>query len=235
VSVITSEAISTSVDNATGILAQSVGGGGGNGGFSVAGSGSIIASLGVGGVNVSGDLTGGTSIDVVLGASGTGSGNGNNVAIVATGNNITTYGDRSSGILAQSIGGGGGVGWVSVAGGVQANNAKLTLGGQNGGSGDGGLVTIQNLSGIWVGGNGSYGILAQSIGGGGGLGYNAALTPSSKVILGGAANTSGNGGQVAVNNSGSITTGAAGGYGIIAQSIGGGGLAGYAGGVASAG
>ena len=213
VAVTTSSRISTGGNDSAGILAQSIGGGGG-----------------VGGVNVSGALTGGTSIDVVLGASGTGSGNGSNVTIVATGSNITTYGDRSSGILAQSIGGGGGVGWVGVAGGVQANSATLTLGGQGGCSGDGGLVSIQNSSGIWVGGNGSYGILAQSLGGGGGLGSNAALTSPGAVTLGGAAHTSGNGGQVNINNSGSITTGAAGGYGIIAQSIGGGGgLAGYAG------
>ena len=62
------------------------------------------------------------------------------------------------------------------AGTVQANSATLTLGGQNGSSGDGGLVTVQNSSNISVLGIGSYGILAQSIGGGGGFGSNAALT-----------------------------------------------------------
>jgi hypothetical protein len=111
--VTSSSSILTFGNDSTGILAQSIGGGGG-----------------VGGINVSGDLTGATSVDLTLGASGAGGGNGNDVTIVATGNNILTFGDRSSGILAQSIGGGGGVGWVGVGGAVQANSATPPSGGE---------------------------------------------------------------------------------------------------------
>jgi uncharacterized protein YhjY with autotransporter beta-barrel domain len=205
VSVTTGSAISTSGNDSAGILAQSIGGGGG-----------------VGGVNVSGDLSGASLIDVSLGASGTGSGNGADVSVISTGSSITTYGDRSHGILAQSIGGGGGVAWIDISGSVEAGSATVTLGGQSGGSGDGGAVSIRNSSGIRVAGQESYGILAQSIGGGGG---NGGATSLSAVSVGGSGGSGGTGDVVTVTNtsSGDITTTEYGSTAIFAQSIGGGG------------
>ena len=215
ISVTSSSSIRTFGNDSTGILAQSIGAGGG-----------------FGGVNLYGP-SGGASTDVSLGASGAGSGDGGDVTVVATGKQIVTSGERSSGIVAQSIGGGGGIGWISAPGSAQTNSATLTLGGNNT-TGDGGQITLQNSSNISVSAVGAYGILAQSIGGGGGLGSAdtglLALDSTSNVSLGGANSTYGDAGQINITNTGSISTGATGGYGIIAQSIGGGGgLAGYSG------
>ena len=266
--------IATSGDRSAGILAQSIGGGGGNGGVTVSGgisalgsinlslgsrdaaggnagvvsitsssliltegtdaAGILAQSIGGGGGNagttVSGDLTAGGSLDITLGMSGTGTGNGSAVSAISTGSWIRTRGDRSSGIMAQSIGGGGGFGSIGISGSEQAHSTTLTLGGQGGGNGDGGAVTVGNLSAIRAEGKGSLGILAQSIGGGGGFVVTTALPTTGVAVLGGTGGTSGNGGQVTVSNAGSIITSSSGGYGIVAQSIGGGGgLAGYGG------
>ena len=213
VSVTTGSVIVTDGNDSAGILAQSIGGGGGTSG-----------------VDVSGNLAGASSINIALGSSGTGDGKGGNVSIVSGGASIITSGARSHGIVAQSIGGGGGIGSIGVAGSVGAGSAAVTLGGTGGGTGDSGSVSIQNSSGTQVTGSGAIGILAQGIGGGGGIVGSTALTSAGTVTVGGAAGTSGNGGQVTIANSGSVTTSSAGGYGIVAQSIGGGGgLVAYAG------
>jgi uncharacterized protein with beta-barrel porin domain len=206
VSVTTGSAISTSGNDSAGILAQSIGGGGG-----------------VGGVNVSGDLSGASLIDVSLGASGTGNGNGADVSVISTGSSITTYGDRSHGILAQSLGGGGGVAWTGVTGSGEAGSATVTLGGQSSGSGDGGDVNVRNSSGIQIAGRESYGILAQSIGGGGGTAGSALGAAEASVFIGGQNGVLGMGGDVRVVNSGSITIAGNNSIGIFAQSVGGGG------------
>ncbi len=75
---------------------------------------------------------------------------------------------------------------------------------QNGASGNGGLVQVQNSSNPQILGIGSYGIVAQSIGGGGGVGSNAVLPSPIGVTLGGGASVSGNGGAVTVSNAGWI-------------------------------
>ena len=204
VNVTSASRIYTKGDDATGILAQSIGAGGG-----------------VTGVNINGDMSGGSSTSVLLGAAGTGSGKGYSASVVNNGL-INTKGNRASGIIAQSIGGGGGIGWVGVTGSVQSNDASLTLGGR-GSSGDGDSVSVMNNGNISVAGLGSCGILAQSIGGGGGLGSNDALASTSGITIGGSTSTSGDGRPVAVTNHNPITTSGDGSYGIIAQSIGGGG------------
>ncbi|MFZ5452319.1 MAG: hypothetical protein ACOZF2_10705, partial [Thermodesulfobacteriota bacterium] len=220
ISVTSSSSIQTGGDDSSGILAQSIGGGGG-----------------FGGINVGGDLSSdaSSSTDVTVGASGTKTGNGDQVSITASGEYIVTSGERSSGLVAQSIGGGGGIGWLSVNGSVSQGGATLTLGGQDS-SGNGGSVSIQNSALISVSGMGSYGILAQSIGGGGGLGYNAVLSSGSGISIGGSTSASGDGGAVNITNQNIIITSNDAGYGIIAQSIGGGGgLAGSTGTVSSTG
>ncbi|RZJ32627.1 MAG: hypothetical protein EON85_00445, partial [Brevundimonas sp.] len=138
-----------------GLFAQSVGGGGGEGGFSVG-----LASLGSGG--------------------GTGGNGGTAQVFASDGSSITTLGEASHGIFAQSIGGGGGNGGlVADAGGeigtfldqVNKSDAKggsIAIGGQGAGGGDGGDVDVLNSGLIYTQGSRSNGVFAQSIGGGGG-------------------------------------------------------------------
>jgi uncharacterized protein YhjY with autotransporter beta-barrel domain len=212
VQVTSSSLIVTKGQDSPGILAQSIGAGGGGGGFSLRGQ-----------------MTNGMPGFLNVGASNGANGSGNNVTVNAGQAGITTGGERAAGILAQSIGGGGGVSWISIdSDGFQAGNGTLAIGGQNS-SGDAGTVLVQNQTGrpsqataISTTGVNAIGILAQSIGGGGGVGSNDALGQSS-VTLSGSNSASGNGSQVSVVSQGYITTSAVGSYDILAQSIGGGG------------
>ncbi|MEP9386446.1 autotransporter outer membrane beta-barrel domain-containing protein [Mesorhizobium sp. KR9-304] len=220
-------------DQSSAIVAQSIGGGGGNGGS----SSGATASLGGGsGVNV--------DANVSVGAVG-GDGNlGNTVDVTNTGN-LTTKGYFSSGIYAQSIGGGGGSGGSSNAkafnvGGTASTNvsAKLAVGGAGGDGNDARKVTVNNSGVISTSGFGSTGIVAMSVGGGGGgagsagVGDEAVLDPggdsgSTSVSVGAAIGLAGggagNGGEIDITNSGSIFTNGADSFGISANSIGGGG------------
>jgi hypothetical protein len=240
--------IVTGGDASYGILAQSVGGGGGNGGDSTATADAIE------GEEPSGKIA------VALGGDGGGGGDGGNVT-VTTGQDsncggcnaqIYTFGENATGILAQSVGGGGG---TAAAGNASDNSPNLGgttgsaldvtfgLGGSGGIGGSGGSVTVSNDSGstIVTTGSGSQGILAQSIGGGGGAAAGGSAAASNdtyqfNLSVGGNGGSGNNGGNVNVTNGGSIATGglytnAAGygvvtggdGIGILAQSIGGGG------------
>jgi hypothetical protein len=228
----TSSTIVTAGNNSNGLVAQSIGGGGGNAAISPASS-SVNATLNIG-------------------ASGGGGGAGGEVFVIA--GNITTSGFSSHGVLAQSIGGGGGTG---VASGV-ATTIKTRLGSENvaletgahaGSSNDGGAVSVTTqddtaivtgrevrVAGTGTSATDAFGILAQSIGGGGGTASAAmgSATASSgqgaeashSITLGGgpvASETFVNGGDVSVFHQGDISTYGARGFGIVAQSIGGGG------------
>jgi hypothetical protein len=281
--------IITSGDLSTGILAQSIGGGGGNAGFDLATSllsrNSVSITIGrrggtggVGGdVSVSSDGTistagvssnaiqaqsigggGGNSNSISVGASGT-SGTGNNASSysgsVAVGleggtgaisgdvrvdavGQLLTEGDESRGILAQSIGGGGGNGGATTSISYNATgSANVGVGGTGGTGAVAGSVTIDSSALISTEGDRSEGILAQSIGGGGGIGGNArsftitqglfGATPASSttvnVNVGGTGGTGALGGVVDVSNRGTILTLGEASHGIRAQSIGGGG------------
>jgi hypothetical protein len=85
---------------------------------------------------------------------------------------ILTLGEKSIGILAQSIGGGGNSG-LSVAGSLSVSptaGLSVSIGGNGGGGGDAGHVTVNSSGIIMTQGNEAVGIQAQSIGGGGGNG-----------------------------------------------------------------
>ena len=245
--------ITTVGNNATGILAQSIGGGGGNGG---------TGNTGVGSPNLGGDT--GTSVSVTygMGGSGGGGGNGGSVAVLNADAHsfITTVGSGSQGILAQSIGGGGGNGSGGAASGSSDTvNVNISVGGSGGTAGVGGSVSVTNLGNIFTGaaptsavpvttGGDSVGILAQSIGGGGGTGgssdaaaaigalgtfENYLNVPSStnyaaNVAVGGKGGGGGSGGTVSVVNDGLIVTYGERAHGTLAQSIGGGGGSGGA-------
>ena len=183
--------IFTSGDFAHGILAQSVGGTGGTGGF----SGNLLVSLAQNNTDPGGDA---------------------NTETVSNGGAIQTTGDLARGIMAQSIGGGGGAG--GSAGGLFA----LSLGGVTSGGGSGSTVTVNNTGTgtILTTGVSSDGIMAQSIGGSGGAGVDAGGVLTG---VGGSGANGGDGSTVNVSNLGRIETQGVGARGIAAQSIGGGG------------
>jgi autotransporter-associated beta strand protein len=211
--------IATQGNDSHGIFAQSVGGGGGSGGFSVAGSISKAESFNAG-----------------IGGKGAGGGNSATVTVINDAANLTTAGDRAYGILAQSIGGGGGDGGFAVAGGItKSSSVELGVGGNGAGGGHADTVTVTNHAAITTLGLLAHGIFAQSVGGGGGDGgFSISGTISSDnamaVSIGGNGGTANYARQVTVTNTAGITTGndgvGAGSYGILAQSIGGGGGAG---------
>ena len=158
--------ISTAGYNAYGVLAQSIGGGGG-----VGADGSVKAT---------------TSIALGIGTAGNGgsAGGGGNVSVTtAPGDTIATAGDDAAAILAQSIGGGGGAAGAGCGGATVCLSGKnvlasaysgnydysLNIGGNAGASGNGLNVNVDVADAIRTTGARSMGILAQSIGGGGGF------------------------------------------------------------------
>lgn len=232
--------ITTSGDGGVGILAQSVGGGGGTGGAASAGSslpsGATISNLvkilgntfkGLGKAVGGSTPTFNASLGVNVGGSGGASGNGNIVSVTNAAT-IKTYGDTSTGIVAQSIGGGGGTaGAASGSGGSLANGLSF-IGGRGGASGNGAAVTVTNSGAISTGGDYALGILAQSVGGGGGVGGTAGdstVGPYGELsyVAGGSGGSSGSGDVVTLTNTGNVTTTGSHAHGLVGQSVGGGG------------
>jgi hypothetical protein len=124
------------------------------------------------------------------------------------------------------VGGGGGQAG-SVAGGFSGVDA-IGLGfgfGQKGGSaGNGGAVTVNSAGTLLTEGERSIGILAQSVGGGGG-----AAGDRSGLAFFGSVGGSGSGGDVSVTHDGTLVTRGARAHGIFAQSAGGTASGAYAG------
>jgi hypothetical protein len=222
VDVVSENSITTRGDESHGIFAQSVGGGGGSGGFSVAGG---ISSQSA-------------TVGLSIGGFGDGGGDANNVAVSSANATIETGGDRAHGIFAQSLGGGGGNGGFSVAGGIsKTNSVQLSIGGSGDRGGNAGGVSVQSNSDIESAGDDAHAIFAQSLGGGGGDGgfsvagslfSNDSANPAVNVSIGGFGDGGGNGGAVSVGNTdafvtGTLQTSGDRAYGIFAQSMGGGG------------
>ena len=237
--------LTTTGDFSSGIVAQSLGGGGGMGGasnakaFHVGGTSdtSVTVNVGIGGKGGSGNDAACSKLD----------GGGN---VICTGvhvdnsGEIRTQGFNSIGILAMSVGGGGGGGGAAstdeeIVGGGSEGDTSVGIGAAiglaAGGAGNGGTVSVTNHSLIVTDGADSYGISANSIGGGGGVGGSATSGVIGKYAIGGALGGAGGGGgnglQVDVTNlaSGEIWTKQERSIGIFAQSVGGGGGAGGAG------
>ncbi|TSH90348.1 autotransporter outer membrane beta-barrel domain-containing protein [Verticiella sediminum] len=218
--------LDTSGVSSHGVVAQSIGGGGGTatlmrsqnstlgGTYQSAVDWSPVVTTTVGGSDTHSDC-GGT------GAAAVSCGNGGQVDVAVS--SIRTRGAGSHAVVAQSIGGGGGM----LVGAVAQDTAQAPLFGTGAMVGDGQTVNVTVNAGTMVStqGDGSYGVIAQSIGGGGLL----ATRPSSGT--GGIAafqqngSLSGNGGEVNVNVGGGalVTTSGTGSHGIFAQSVGGGG------------
>ena len=246
--------IATAGADAVGIQAQSIGGGGGNGGYSF--SGAINLANGKKGPN--------NDVAISVGGGGGDGNSGGNVLVHHLGA-IDTSGNSAHGIEAQSIGGGGGNGGDARSMTLQlgakptdeekkeSNKNKslsLAIGGNGGGvvsTSSAGTVDVTHVGDITTLGGDAHGIFAQSIGGGGGAGGDGNEgAPDIKgvpvvdllakrydvsgkeltIVVGGRGGASGDANDVRVNNTGQITTYGSGGYGVFAQSIGGGGGAG---------
>lgn len=242
VSLISGRHITTAGSQADGISARSLGGAGGAGGTGggLAGvgggargsgpGGSItigndgqIATFGATSRGIFAESVGGFAGDAGVGGgvaawggSVNSTGAGGNVAVTNRGT-ISTGGGNSTSIFAQSVGGGGGSG--------AGTGGLVSLGGTGSAGGKGGAVAVTNNGHLQTVGDVSRGIVAQSVGGGGGDGGGA----SSLVAFGGRGNSTGDGGNVTVHNTGTIVTAGNTSGGIVAQSTGGGG--GIAGGV----
>ncbi|MBS7542825.1 hypothetical protein [Ancylobacter oerskovii] len=259
--------ITTHGGDAVGVLAQSLGGGGGLGG-SAGSDGSadnpiVATNDGLAEREFASEVSGflqnvfqgdndgsnipsiDTSFTLSIGGTGAQGGTGGNVGLVISAP-ITTSGDWASGVVAQSIGGGGGKGGTAAAAGTGGVpeitiNTAVALGGNGGSGNNAGEVAINLLQGdavIQTAGYAASGIVAQSIGGGGGMGADGSDSATGIVTLGqdegGNAGSGGTGGPVqfeygdAVNGSTVATAGVAA-DAIILQSIGGGGGIGGAG------
>ena len=166
------------------------------------------------------------SVAVGVGGSGGIAGDGGAVTVQNDGV-VATQGANAHAIFAQSIGGGGGAGGGGFSNGNNLLQADVSVGASGGGGGNGGTVTITNTGSITTQGDGAFGILAQSVGGGGGLGGAAENSQTigvrATVNLGGSAGQNSPGGAVTVTSSGSIVTAGREAHGIFAQSVGGGG------------
>ncbi|MGI9342010.1 MAG: hypothetical protein ACR2QV_04130, partial [Gammaproteobacteria bacterium] len=187
------------------IVAQSVGGGGGSGGFSGA---------------IAGGFGNGSKLGVSIGGEGGVAGDGKavNVSVTSPSRTITTRQQAAYGIFAQSVGGGGGDGGFSLSASLgktdKSWNGNVSIGGDGAGGGIGGIVTVDAKGSIRTEGAQSHGIVAQSVGGGGGNGGFSASgsivrgqnTKSLEVSVGGGGGTGARASAVTVTNAGNVTT-----------------------------
>jgi hypothetical protein len=216
-----SQVVSTTGADSIGVIAQSIGGGGGVGGAVSAGS--LLAGVAIGGSGENGGAAG--TVTLLNGIQGSGS------SSTLAGDIISTRGQNSSGLVAQSIGGGGGTG-----GSAQNTNLgafSYTVGGNGGTGGSAGApgvlqVGVDNLGIVNTVGGHAKGIVAQAVGGGGGDGGAAMAQSASdmldvQVAVGGKGGAGGSSGDVGSTNDGQLLTNGSDAYGMLAQSISGGG------------
>jgi hypothetical protein len=184
-------------ESADGVAAQSIGGGGGDGGAGDAKSKSTADTS--------------LSTNITMGGSGGSGGDGGNVTATNSAATIITLGDGSIGLMAQSIGGGGGraggaagstsgsgasgptTGAAGSSSGGGSFTGSVNIGGNGGagGSAQAALVTANNTAGsvILTYGADATGILAQSVGGGGGTAGKSASNLGTKTSTGDGGNS----------------------------------------------
>ncbi|TXH47090.1 MAG: hypothetical protein E6Q93_28720 [Burkholderiaceae bacterium] len=204
-----------------GLYALSTGGNGGNGGGAefvtdggqggAGGHGNLVVVDGAWNVQTKGDEAHGIWAKSAAGTAGSGGSGGWAAGAPASGGRaddggevrltsagqITTEGDQAIALFGQSVGGFGGSG----GGGFSLFYSR---GGSGSSAGSGGKVTVTNDTGgmLHTSGTASHGLMAQSVGGGGGVGGST----SGIVALGGQGAEGGNGGEVIAVNRGSIVT-----------------------------
>ena len=204
--------IQTYGDLSNGLLAMSVGGRGGLGGIAVGGSVSVQ-----------------NTTNITLGSDGGNGGKGGDASITNSGS-VSTGGFRAIGASAQSLGGHGGMGGISVGttiASADSGGASITLGGTGGKGGVGGSATVTHQAGAIVNTTGPFsaGLVAQSIGGDGGLGGIglgiSTTTKAPSMSLGGSGGDGALGGDASITSAGSVLSSGNNSVGILAQSIGG--------------
>ena len=227
--------VQTAGAGSSALFGQSIGGGGGNAGGStaVAGNNHLPVAMVQGQINI--------------GAKGGKGGDGGNISMSnGTSAQILTTGDMSHGLHGLSVGGGGGLAGISSSEGSVTGVVNVTLGSDSGTGGQGGIIGLDNYAQIVTQGDDAIGMAAQSIGGGGGyvsitsqaqdastqLAYsisqgNIVRPDSSGGIFANLTNPgAGSGGgdvTATLHASGTISTSGINAYGILAQSLGGGG------------
>ncbi len=207
--------IQTSGDHAHGVLAQSVGGGGGAVGTAI---------------NYDAEINTGASNTNTTGGNG-GTGGDAGTVMITINEAVTTGGDQAHGIFAQSVGGGGGASGTTLAGSVVSfTTLGMTSGGSGEAGGDASAVSVTSFGDVSTGGLASYGIYAQSTGGGGGsAGWTSNIdgitTTNLTLTTGGNGGVGGTASDVTVSTATdtTISTTKDGSTAILAQSVGGGG------------
>ncbi len=200
--------ITTTGDNAIGVVVQSIGGGGGFGNYAL---GSVSGA-------------GNTFNERVGGYQQTASAGGTAEALTFSGS-VGTTGLLAEGVIIQSIGGGGGIGNFVVDSGIDLASGQqfITLGSIGGAGGNGGAVTLDSTASIATTRTGAVGIIAQSIGAGGGVAQAYGISGTGAMQLGAADGAAGDAGVVTLTSSQLVSTQGTGAHAILAQSIGGGG------------
>jgi len=231
VTVTTGSTITTTANDAPAVKATSVGGGGGTGALSIAGS-----------VNPAAKSEWGVNVGGAHGGTGGGGARAGDVSVDNAGS-LATHGHLSHALAAESIGGGGGTGGAAVALGLGLTgksdkwdvNATIGVGGAGGNGNVGGQVNVANTGRLVTGDDDAHGISARSVGGGGGDGgssftatvatgeANPARLYEGSISVGGSGGTGNRGGAVEVTSRGDIDSSGDKSYGVLAQSIGGGG------------
>ncbi|MFS8037589.1 hypothetical protein ACI7BZ_11625 [Xanthobacter sp. AM11] len=243
--------VETSADGAHGIFAASIGGGGGTGGTATADTQSsqgdqtweaitkaTIATIAHYAQTGQKLLEFSPTVQITFTVGGQGGAGGNGAAVnvtnsgsITTGASGGTGGDLAIGIVAQSVGGGGGVGATATVSGSRLLNSNMYVGGQGGAYGTGGNVTVTSTGSITTAGDSAFGVLAQSVGGGGGIGGLATAVGTATflphITIGGgsgatASAATSTGGTVNVTVSAVSTSGVEA-HGVVAQSVSGGG------------
>ena len=190
--------ISTLGSQSAGVIAQSLGGGGGWTNF-------VSGDLGLGATQSRGSLS------------------GNGVTVNSSGA-IATIGAGSAGVIAQSIGGGGGASTL-----VRSQGAglleTLRLGAISSSNGSaGGSLSLSNTGRVTTSGDASPGLVAQSIGGGGGAIQALGRVSTRRLRLGSKTATNASAGSLMLSPiQGVIATSGARSAAAVIQSVGGGG------------
>lgn len=203
----TGGSIATSGALSFGVLAQSVGGGGGL----------VTIDNGAGPAANAANIRFGSSAPMA-GPAGT-------VTVTQdVGGSIVTAGTNSHAIVAQSVGGGGGIAGLATQAGLVALQSVASPAQ----GGDGNTVTVSVAGRVATSGRGAAGILAQSVGGGGGLAGDQSFSQSSAGLVQNAGLTGGKGNGGAVNvtvgTGGTVQTSGSNAPAILAMSVGGGGV-----------
>lgn len=191
ITVSTGFSLNTYGDRALGVVAQSIGGGGG---IVSAGAADGLGSITLGSADTGAETAYGGTVNLDLSGA------------------LTTRGDGAHGIVAQSIGGGGGI-VGDTAQVIQAGNGSAYApSGSYASDKSGGDVSVAFDGYLSTSGSNAHGIVAQSIGGGGGL----VGGPSGGFA--GSVSTKGISGNVTVDQSGTLLASGANSVGILAQS-----------------